>query len=405
MKIITALLLLLLFVGTRAALAEEVEAITAVTLPVESVTIYQDGLMAVKRMGSLDTTAGSHDFMITLPKAADVSSALLRVSNATVEKVVYDGSPVYTLNFTTSGEQSFVLGYLMDGSGYWSPRYDIHLMDEAAVVRANAIVTNRGGEDLEGVRVRLVAGMQQPILPKAAPKLIRFAEAAALEEFAAAPEGASRDGGAGELETLYVFELYGRKDLAMDKEIGFPLFGGEAALVRIYTWDAYYQEDGPAVEEIRVNNTMSNPWPSGKAILYRDDEYVSTITMPFTPSGTNASIVVGASADLKVSKKLKGYNITERLFEASDSRGNHTLKEINETWSYQLKVESNLDRAATLEATDIRPQEAELLAVIPEPVETTATTMKWRLDLQPREKATIEYIYRVRTTESLEREG
>ena len=42
----------------------------------------------------------------------------------------------------------------------------------------------------------------------------------------------------GELETLYIFELEGRKDLLMDKEIGFPLFQEDAPLRGVYTWDA-----------------------------------------------------------------------------------------------------------------------------------------------------------------------
>ena len=117
----------------------------------------------------------------------------------------------------------------------------------------------------------------------------------------------------GELETLYIFELEGRKDLLMNKEIGLPLFQEDAPLVRVYTWDAYDQEEGPAEEEIRVNNTLTGPWPAGNALLYRDDEYVSTIKMPYTPAGTNASVVVGPSADLKVESKLSDYNKTENI--------------------------------------------------------------------------------------------
>ena len=133
----------------------------------------------------------------------------------------------------------------------------------------------------------------------------------------------------------------------MDKEIGFPLFQEESPLRRIYTWDASYQEEGPAVEEIRANNTLSSPWPSGKALLYRNDEYVSTIEMPYTSAGTNASIVVGPSADLKVEKKLKDYNISEKIIEINSYGKNHTAKETTETWTYHLKIESNLDRSAT----------------------------------------------------------
>ena len=188
----------------------------------------------------------------------------------------------------------------------------------------------------------------------------------------------------------------------MDKEIGFPLFQEDSPLRRIYTWDASYKEEGPAVEEIRANNTLSSPWPSGKALLYRNDEYVSTIDLPYTSAGTNASIVVGPSADLKVEKKLKDYNISEKIIEINSAGKNHTAKETTETWTYHLKIESNLDRSATLETTDTIPQEAEIVFASPKPSETTATNLKWRLSLTPRQKTAIDYSYQVKTTESLD---
>jgi hypothetical protein len=401
MKLFVALLLMLFCVPVLAASPEAVEATTAITLPVDSVTIYPDGLMAAKCMGSLDTTTGQHKFMVDIPDAADQSSVLLTASNSTVERVVYDGNPTYTLNISSPGSQNFALSYLMYHASSWEPRYDLHLNNDSVLVRANAIVTNRGGEELKNVRLKLVAGLQipQPYLAKDASLFLqRSAEAAApAEAMAAAPAPST-----GELETLYVFELEGRKDLTMDKEIGFPLFQEEAPLVRIYTWDASNQEDGPAAEEIRANNTMQNPWPMGTALLYKNEEYVSTIEVPYTPAGTNASIVVGPSADLKVSKKLSNYNITEKIKGISSGGSNHTVKEATETSTYHLKIESNLDRNAILEVSDTHPQEAKIIAVSPEPVETTATSLKWRLSLQPRQKTAIDYTYQVISTESLD---
>ncbi len=187
----------------------------------------------------------------------------------------------------------------------------------------------------------------------------------------------------------------------MDKEIGLPLFQEDAPLVRVYTWDAYNQEEGPAYEEIRVNNTLNSPWPTGNALLYRDDEYVSTIKMPYTPSGTNASIVVGPSADLKVERKLSDYNKTENIKVIGQKDGNRTVKETNETWTYSLKIKSNQDRSAALEVTDIIPQEAVIISVSPKPAESSATSLKWKLQLMPRQETAINYTYQVTTTESL----
>jgi len=406
MKLMAAILLML-FCAPALAVSNEasgVEAITAITLPVDTVVVYPDGLMAVKRMGMLDTTVGEHKFVINIPDSADVNSMLLTVSNATMERVVYDANPVYTLNVSSSGLQDFALSYLMYNAGSWEPRYDLHLTDDSVLLNANAVVRNRGGEDLDDVRLKLVAGLspvEQPTYARASARILqKFAEGAAAEALDAVPLPAAAS--SGELETLYIFELEGRKDLAMDKEIGFPLFQKDVPLVRVYTWDAYLQEEGPVREEIRANNTMQNPWPSGRALLYRNDEYVSTIDMPYTPSGTNASIVIGPSADLKVARKLKDYNITEKILTANTSGKNHTIKETVKTWTYHLEIESNLDRAATLEATDTIPQEAEIIAVLPAPVETTATSQKWRLSLQPRQKTAIDYTYRTVSTESLD---
>jgi hypothetical protein len=405
MKLFAAILMLLLCAPALALSdeASQVEATTAITLPVDSVTIYPDGLMAVKRTGSLDVTEGVHKFVINVPEKAEQSSVLLSVSNATQERVVYDANPVYTLNISAPGSQSFDLSYLMYNAAAWKPVYDLHLLNGSVLVRANAVLSNQGGEDLKNVRLKLVAGLPlavEPYLAKAAPQINqRYAEAAPL---AAAMDYTAAPSSSGELETLYIFELEGRKDLVMDKDIGFPLFEEESPLVRIYTWDASNQAEGPAKEEIRANNTETRPWPTGKALLYRNDEYVSTIEMPYTPAGTNASLVVGPSADLKVERKLLDYNITENIREIGTGARNHTVKETTETWTYYLKIKSNLDRVAALEVTDTVPQEAVILSVTPKPAESTATSLKWKLQLSPRQKAAINYTYQVITTESLD---
>jgi hypothetical protein len=270
-------------------------------------------------------------------------------------------------------------------------------------VKAEAKDSNRGSEDLKNVRLKLVAGLTpviQPYLARAASPYALEAAAPAETYMRAAAEAPAPS--TGELETLYIFELEGRKDLLMKKEIGLPLFQEDAPLERVYTWDAYNQEEGPVEEEIRVNNTLTGPWPSGSALLYRDDEYVATINMPYTPAGTNAFIVVGPSADLKVESKVSDYNVTENIKAVASASGNHTVRETIETWSYSLEIKSNLDREAALEVTDTIPREAVIVSVSPEPSESTATSLKWNLQLLPRQETTINYTYQVTTTESLD---
>ena len=67
-----------------------------------------------------------------------------------------------------------------------------------------------------------------------------------------------------------------------------------------------------------------------------------------------------------------------------------------------MKIKSNLDRSAALEVTDTVPQEAVIVSVSPKPAESTATSLKWKLQLMPRQETAINYTYQVITTESLD---
>lgn len=400
-------LLMIQFLDSSASVddSQSIKATTAITLPLDSVTVYPDGLLAVKRHGSLEVTEGLHSFVLDLPDKAEAGSALLNVSNSKEEMVVYEKSPIFYLNITSPGEQNFDLSYLMYDAASWKPRYDLHLEDEMARVSARAIVGNFAGEELKGVRLKLVTGLPatepNPLAksaPQAAPRSY-WESNATVEEYAyqeVEPQAS------GELETMYIFELQGRKDLEMNREIGFPLFEAEAPLVRVYTWDATSDPEGPVRELMRANNTLENPWPSGEALLYRNGEYLSTIQMPYTPSGTNASIDLGPSADLKVASKLVDYNITEEIGVMGSDQGNHTVKKTLQSWSYSLVIKNNLRRDASLEVVESVPQESVISSASPEPDERTATGLKWKLSLEPRQKLSINYTYDVTTTESLD---
>jgi hypothetical protein len=182
--------------------------------------------------------------------------------------------------------------------------------------------------------------------------------------------------------------------------VGFPLFEETAPITRIYTWDAYFQNEGPVTEVVKANNTMKDPWPAGQALLYKNDEYVSEVEVPFTPTGTEAEIVVGSSADLKVSRKLANYSSTEEIVQVPGTgNASQAMKVTTETWTYHLSLKSNIDRNATAEVSDRKPLKAEIISAEPEPSETTATGIEWELELLPREEVTIDYTYRVVTKE------
>jgi hypothetical protein len=315
--------------------------------------------------------------------------------------VVYDDNPEYTLNVSSTGLQEFELVYLMPRAGQWKPSYSVHLMEETVLVSAQAVVANNFGEDLEAVKLKLVSGPPQFValekyLTVGSASLRAVAEEAEMDYApAAAPVPAT-----GELETLYIYELDGRKDLEVDKEVGFPLFDETAPIMRSYIWDAYYQNEGPVTEVVKANNTMKDPWPAGSALLYKNGEYVSEVEIPFTPTGTEAEIEVGSSADLKVERKLANYTSAEEIVTIPGAgNASSAMKVTTETWTYRLTLKSNIDRNATAEVSDIKPLKAELIAAEPEPVEMTATGLDWKLEILPREEVAIEYTYRVVTRE------
>lgn len=170
--------------------------------------------------------------------------------------------------------------------------------------------------------------------------------------------------------------------------------------MRSYIWDAYYQNEGPVTEVVKANNTMKDPWPAGSALLYKNGEYVSEVEIPFTPTGTEAEIEVGSSADLKVERKLANYTSAEEIVTIPGAgNASSAMKVTTETWTYRLTLKSNIDRNATAEVSDIKPLKAELIAAEPEPVEMTATGLDWKLEILPREEVAIEYTYRVVTRE------
>lgn len=406
MKNILAFLVLILALS-QAAIAEEgpagVEAITILSLPVDSVTIYPDGLATVRRTGEMEMTEGVHQLVLDLPPSVNMESVRFGVTNATVEKVVYDDDPEYTLNVSSPGLQKFELVYLMPMAGLWAPSYSVHLEEETVLVSAQAVVVNNFGEDLESVRLKLVSGPPQEepeaLYREAAMVDYAVAEEAALMAYApkAAPVTAT-----GELETLYIYELSGRKDLEMDKEVGFPLFEETAPIMRSYLWDAYYQNEGPVTEVVKANNTMKDPWPAGSALLYKNGEYVSEVEISYTPTGTEAEIDVGSSADLKVERKLANYTSAEEIVTIPGAgNASSAMKVTTETWTYQLSLKSNVDRTATAEVSDTKPLRAEMISAEPEPSEMTATGLEWVLEIPPREEVTIEYTYRVVTKEVL----
>jgi len=151
---------------------------------------------------------------------------------------------------------------------------------------------------------------------------------------------------------------------------------------------------------IKANNTMKDPWPAGQALLYRNDEYVSMVKIPFTPPGTEAEIDLGSSSDLKVERKLANYTTSEEIVIVPGA-GNATspMKVTTETWTYELSIKGNVDRNATAEVYDTKPLRGEMISAEPKPTETTATALKWVLELQPREETKIEYTYRIVTRE------
>ncbi|MCJ7444275.1 MAG: DUF4140 domain-containing protein [Methanotrichaceae archaeon] len=100
MKLSMAFLTLLICTQMLSSCQDDVEATTTINLPIDSVTIYPDGMVSVKRLGTIDIPEGVNNFVLNVPESADKTTLLLSVSNATIERVVYNENPTYTLNFS-----------------------------------------------------------------------------------------------------------------------------------------------------------------------------------------------------------------------------------------------------------------------------------------------------------------
>lgn len=149
--------------------------------------------------------------------------------------------------------------------------------------------------DEKGVNLNLVAGMPkatEPYLDKFTLQQANYAGASTGAAMAPVLAPSYAPSSPSKLETFYIFQLEDRKNLEQSKDAGFPRFHDLAPTQRSSIRDVSSNERDPAVEEIHANNTMRAPWPSGSAMRYKDDEYISTITIPYTPNGTNASITI-----------------------------------------------------------------------------------------------------------------
>jgi len=124
------------------------------------------------------------------------------------------------------------------------------------------------------------------------------------------------------------------------------------------------------------------------------------VEISYTPTGTEAEINVGSSADLKVERKLANYTSAEEIVTIPGAgNASSAMKVTTETWTYQLSLKSNVDRNATAEVSDTKPLKAEMISAEPEPSEMTATGLEWVLEIPPREEVAIEYTYQVVTKE------
>jgi hypothetical protein len=81
-KILAFLVLILALAPASAAIddgSSEIEAITIISLPVDSVTIYPDGLATVKRTGEMEVTEGVHQLVVDLPSSVKMESVRFSV--------------------------------------------------------------------------------------------------------------------------------------------------------------------------------------------------------------------------------------------------------------------------------------------------------------------------------------
>lgn len=231
---------------------------------------------------------------VVLPGSAIIDSLVIteggaRVPGYRVQTV--EGRPAVQWEPAAGeGERAVVLDYLATGAG-WSPIYDMTILAPDQVRMGFEARVFSTGLTLDGVDLRLVAGM--PGGSSYTPNMT--ITQSNVGYFNEQEQGATSVGGS--VEIAYVYPL-GTQSLGPGETLRWNLVAGDLDARRLLVWDARV---GQRVDVIyKVNNSTDVPFVEGSVRAYQDGLYVGEDPIEWTPVGSEGSVTVAGLSNVRV---------------------------------------------------------------------------------------------------------
>jgi len=405
--LLTAALVLVCFLGLLFYISsvELPQPVESTTEPHTEAVLYENGLMWVRE--KVDISSGA----IRLPAGAVLNS--LRVEDPGVSGFVeivpenegiryrvesedgvfegdylwdYDGflaiesegrtlainkakikSYSYVPEFTGEGglelfnalNQSATISYLVEGA-----EFGVRYVMDGSYIEAMADI--RSPVELMGAKLTLRSGM--PSDGAVYRKYTAVSEAAPVP----APLAASAVETLGREFEFYSFVIDGI-NLKANAFISLKLFDGDVSTEMFYYWSG-----GTVDRRVRINNTLSDPLPSGSINYYDNATWVGNAYMPYIAEGEEDTITVGYSRDIKVEKNLTSSNVTKE----------------QKTYGYTVKATNAGPAVSNIVLEQVIPNDAELISAQPR-ADVSGKRIIWEFTLAPKESRTFIYSYRV----------
>ena len=297
-------------------------------------------------------------------------------------------------------ELEIVIEYQLSDA-WWEPAYDIDVLDDKAILKRLAVITNNSKEDWEDVQLVISTA-------SAAPVALIEPEPLFIEDQAREGSGRPSGGYAGRvfrggvddigqhpvgresLAGVAVYELTQTFDIPSGKEQNpILLVEEEMESKTLHYWYAEEMDTVVAQNEVKNGDLVII---EGKARIFRHGEYLGQTYIPFVAPRETMKIGARAAHDIRAKKKL----LNRHMEKAGITRG-----KARRQYKYELKIENFSNQEIDIEIIDRIPHsESEKIEV---KIETDRLgldefrlgIMKWKRRIPAGGKETIEYEFEV----------
>lgn len=327
----------------------------------------------------------------------------------------------------SAGDFAVEVSYIVGRAG-WRPLYDMRLQDAGAsgavvAVSSLAEINQDTGQDWTGVQLsvstaRPALNQRVPELKpwfvdvlQPSPRMLRsrpmakgvqmdaLEMAADDEPVAVMAAMASPPVAAAEVEVATVQENGTAITFRVAGDVNIPGDGtpkktalGQYELVPELDFLSVPRHTDAVYRRAKLINSTGAPMLAGPISLYVGDEFIGTNRLEYTPNGVEMELVLGVEERITVKRELVRREVDKRLLR--DQR--------QILYGYEIKLENLLASKAIVTVQDQYPVsrhdqiKVRLDRATPTPVEQSELNiLKWRLDLEPGAKKTIQYDYQV----------